>query len=162
MNLSALLFPGFMIAIALGYEIMAMKMPRGTLTHPGPGLYPTIVGVFLLATSLGCLVREILRRGAPSGRSNLPLPVAAVPASPARAKTLQLMGSMVAYALAMQPLGFPVSICIFLLVAIRIFGYRKWVPALGMAAILTAISYVTFVMWLKVPLPLGILDEILG
>ena len=64
MNLSALLFPGFMIAIALGYEIMAMKMPRGTLTHPGPGLYPTIVGVFLLATSIGCLVREILRRGA--------------------------------------------------------------------------------------------------
>ena len=30
------------------------------------------------------------------------------------------------------------------------------------AAVITAISYVSFVLWLKVPLPLGILEEVLG
>jgi putative tricarboxylic transport membrane protein len=162
MKLSALLFPACMVAIALGYEIMAMGMPRGTLNHPGPGLYPMIIGVFLLATSAGCLVREILRIRRASAPSNDALQAADNPSGAAFGKTLPLMGSMVAYVLALQPLGFPVSICTFLLVAIRIFGFRKWVPALGMAAVLTAVSYVAFVMWLKVPLPLGILDDFLG
>ena len=49
-----------------------------------------------------------------------------------------------------------------MVVAIRIFGYRRWFPALAMAAVIAAISYVSFVLWLKVPLPLGILEEVLG
>jgi hypothetical protein len=31
-----------------------------------------------------------------------------------------------------------------------------------MAVVLTAVSYLVFVIWLKVPLPLGILDDVLG
>jgi len=54
-----------------------------------------------------------------------------------------------------------VCICIFLLVAIRIFGFRKWSPPWD-GGRLTAVAYVTFVIWLKVPLPLGILDDVLG
>ena len=69
---------------------------------------------------------------------------------------------MIGYILALKPLGFLIAICAFLVVAIRIFGYRRWVPALAMAAVIAAISYVSFVLWLKVPLPLGILEEVLG
>jgi hypothetical protein len=47
-------------------------------------------------------------------------------------------------------------------IAIRIFGYRKWFPTLAMAAIIAGISYVSFVLWLKVPLPMGILEDLLG
>ncbi|RPJ76516.1 MAG: tripartite tricarboxylate transporter TctB family protein [Desulfobacteraceae bacterium] len=162
MKLSALLFPAVMIAVAVVYEVMAIGMPRGSMNHPGPGLYPMIVGVFLLATALGCLAREILRLRGASARSDDALQAAGASAGAAYGTTVPLMGSMVAYVLALQPLGFPVCICIFLLVAIRIFGFRRWVPALGMAVALTAVSYVAFVMWLKVPLPLGILDDVLG
>jgi hypothetical protein len=162
MKLSALLFPAVVVAVAAVYEVMAIGMPRGSIHRPGPGLYPMIVGVFLLTTALGCLAREILRLGRASARSDAALPAAGAPPGAAYGKTVPLMGSMVAYVLALQPLGFPVCICIFLLVAIRIFGFRKWVPALGMAVVLTAVAYVTFVIWLKVPLPLGILDDVLG
>jgi hypothetical protein len=60
-----------------------------------------------------------------------------------------------------QPVGFPIALTVFLVAAIWVFGYRKWLPALGIAAALTIISYLTFVVWLKVPLPLGILTDIL-
>jgi hypothetical protein len=162
MKLSALLFPAAMTAVAVVYEVMAIGMPRGTLNHPGPGLYPTVVGAFLIATAAGCLAREFLRLRRASASSDDALLAVGAPSGAAFGKTVPLMGSMVAYVLALQPLGFPVSICLFLLVAIRIFGFRKWVPALGMAVVLTAVAYVAFVIWLKVPLPLGILDDVLG
>ena len=65
------------------------------------------------------------------------------------------MALMIGYTLVLKPLGFLICICVFLIVAIRIFGYRRWVPALAMAAVIAGISYVSFVLWLKVPLPLG-------
>jgi len=162
MKLSALLFPAAMTAVAVAYEVMAIGMPRGTLNHPGPGLYPTVVGAFLIATAAGCLAREILRLRTASGRSSAAPQAGAVSSGDALGRTLPLMGAMVTYVLALQPLGFPVSICLFLLVAIRMFGFRRWLAALGIAAALTAASYVAFVLWLKVPLPLGILDDVLG
>ena len=72
------------------------------------------------------------------------------------------MTLMIGYTFALKTLGFLISICAFLVIAIRIFGYRRWVPALAMAAVIAGISYVSFVLWLKIPLPLGILEEILG
>lgn len=162
MKLTALLFPAAMTAVAVAYEVMAIGMPRGTLNHPGPGLYPTVVGAFLIATAAGCLVREVLRLRRAPARSDDALHAVGAPSGAAFGKTVPLMGSMAAYVVALQPLGFPASICIFLAVAIRIFGFRRWVPALGMAAVLTVASYAIFVVWLKVPLPLGVLDDVLG
>lgn len=162
MKLSAILFPAAVIAVAVVYEVMAIGMPRGTIHRPGPGLYPMVVGAFLIATAAGCLARELLRSRSAAAPSQGIAPAMNSAQGGALGRTLPLMGSMVAYVLALQPLGFPVSICLFLLVAIRIFGFRRWAPALGMAAVLTALSYALFVLWLKVPLPLGILDDLLG
>jgi hypothetical protein len=152
------------LAVGLVYGIMALNMPRGRLSYPGPGLFPMIIGVFLVATALGCLIQEILpgKRGAGPSAPSLPNQDLAAPGSRNVKKTFQLMALMIGYTLALKQIGFLVCICLFLVVAIRIFGYRRWVPALVMAAVIAAVSYITFVLWLKVPLPLGILEEILG
>jgi putative tricarboxylic transport membrane protein len=139
-------------------------MPRGTLAYPGPGLFPMIIGVFMVATALGCLLQEIV----PRMRENKPeasSPPGADGADPEErnvAKTFQLIALMIAYILVLKPVGFPIAICAFLVLAIRIFGYRKWLPTLAMAAIIAGISYVSFVLWLAVPLPMGILEDLLG
>ena len=160
-----------MLLVGIVYEWMALKMPQGTFAYPGPGLFPIIVGVFLLATALGCLVQEFLPRRAATP-APLPLPVPAPPAAatPPEApgqpravhKTYQLTALTVAYILLLKPVGFPICMCAFLAVAIRIFGFRRWLPTAVLAVVITAASYVSFVMWLKVPLPMGFLDEILG
>jgi putative tricarboxylic transport membrane protein len=163
-KIGSVVFAGLILAVGLVYGLMALNMPRGRLSYPGPGLFPMVVGVFLVATALGCLLQEVLPRKRSADPTASPLPDRDSAAPPRRSvhKTIQLIALMIGYALALKPLGFLASICVFLVVAIRIFGYRRWVPALAMAAVIAGISYVSFVLWLKVPLPLGILGEVLG
>jgi putative tricarboxylic transport membrane protein len=152
-------FAVLILAVAVVYEIMALYMPRGRLSYPGPGFFPMMVGAFLIVTALGCVLQEVLPRK--RGRKQ---PEEASPDDGNRqvSKTVQLIVLMIGYILGLQPLGFPIVITVFLVLSIRIFGYRRWLPALAMALIIGGISYVSFVVWLKVPLPLGILEEVLG
>jgi putative tricarboxylic transport membrane protein len=164
MKIGSIVFAGLMLAVGAVYETMALNMPRGNLAYPGPGMFPMIIGAFMIAMALGCLVQEIVPRMREKKPEASSLPSADAADSEERnvAKTFQLTALMIAYILALKPLGFPIAICAFLAVAIRIFGYRKWLPALVMAAIITAVSYVAFVLWLAVPLPMGILEDVLG
>jgi len=66
------------------------------------------------------------------------------------------MALMVCYTLVLKTLGFLISISAFMVVAIRIFGTAGGFPPWRWRS-LRGISYVSFVLWLKVPLPLGIL-----
>jgi hypothetical protein len=152
-----LAFSGFVLLVAIGYEAMALWMPQGSLKFPGPGYYPKLVGMFLIATALGCLIQAVVAR--PSARPVQPL-TAAQP-RPMVGKTIALLGLLLGYALLLRPLGFPVAICLFLVVAIRVFGYRRW-SIIGLLALgLTVVSYVMFITWLKVPLPLGVVGDLL-
>lgn len=162
MKFGGVLFPALMIALGLVYEIMAIRMPRGSFAQPGPGLYPMIVGVFLIIASGGCLLQGFLRLRRTHGASPAPLQTGSESPCTDFVKTVQLMGLMVAYVLGVQTVGFPIAIFVFLIIAIRLFGYRKWLPAVAMALIVAAASYVSFILWLKVPLPLGIFEDIPG
>jgi putative tricarboxylic transport membrane protein len=153
------LFAGLVLAAGIVYEAMALWMPRGRIGQPGPGFFPMIVGGFLVLTAAGCLVQAFIMRRT----ERLTTQSVAAPASENRrvARVWLLIGFLVLYAVAVQPVGFPIALLLFLVASIRIFGYRQWLPTLGIAAALTAISYLTFVVWLKVPLPLGILSDLL-
>jgi putative tricarboxylic transport membrane protein len=159
-KIGSVVFVGLILAVGLVYGIMALNMPRGRLSYPGPGFFPIIIGIFLIATSLGCLLQEILPRKRTTGHSASPVTNqdSAAPEGRNVKKTFQLMVLMIGYTLALKTIGFLICICAFMVVAIRIFGYRRRVPALAMAAVIAAISYVSFVLWLKVPLPMGILE----
>lgn len=153
-----------MLAVGLVYEAMAMNMPRGSLAYPGPGLFPMIIGILLIATALGCLLQEIVprMRSKDPAASSVPDEGAAAADKRNVGKTVQLTALMIGYIFLLKPLGFPLAIFAFLALAIRIFGYRKWLPTLAMAAVIASLSYLSFVVWLKVSLPLGILEEVLG
>ena len=157
MRSTDLAFSGFVLVVAIGYEAMALWMPQGSLKFPGPGYYPKLVGMFLIATSLGCLIQALLAR-----RSVRPVKSAgdAVP-RPMVGKTVALLGLLLGYAFLLTPLGFPIAICLFLLAAIRVFGYRRWTIIILLALGLTVVSYVMFITWLKVPLPLGVVGDLL-
>jgi putative tricarboxylic transport membrane protein len=151
------LFAGLVLAAGIVYEAMALWMPRGRLGQPGPGFFPVVVGGFLIITAAACLVQALAAR-----RSGNPAADTARAHGPGQTrKTWLLLSFLVLYVLALQPLGFPIAITVLVIASIGVFGYRKWLPALGIAAALTVISYLTFVVWLKVPLPLGILSDIL-
>ena len=131
-------------------------MPLGTFAYPGPGLYPVLVGIFLSAAALWSLVQELRKHAAAAEREGAGGERRMV------TKTWQLTALTAAFILLLKPVGYPICICAFLVGAIRIFGYRRWVATVAMAGVITAVSYVSFVVWLKVPLPMGLLDALLG
>jgi hypothetical protein len=152
-----LAFSGFVLLVAIGYEAMALWMPQGSLKFPGPGYYPKLVGVFLIATALGGLIQAMVAR-----RSVGPVaPVAKVSSHPMIGRTVALLGLLLGYVFLLKPLGFPIAIFLFLLAAIRVFGYRRWSIIILLALGLTVVSYGTFITWLKVPLPLGVVGDLL-
>ncbi len=155
------LFAGLVLAAGIVYEVVAWQMPRGRIGYPGPGFFPVIVGAVLLLTAAGCLIQALLikrsaglameprEKGAPTGENRQVV------------RIWLLVAFLILYAVTVQPVGFPIALTVFLVAAIWVFGYRRWLPALGIAFVLTIISYLTFVLWLKVPLPLGILSDLL-
>jgi len=150
------LFAGLFLVAGIAYEVMAFRMPRGRIGQPGPGFFPLIVGAILVLTATACLFQALA-----TSRSSSLTEEGPVQSNRQVNKIWLLLGFLVLYILALQPVGFPIAIAIFLVASIWAFGYRKWLPTLGIAVALTAISYLTFVVWLKVPLPLGILADIL-
>src|SRR5512133_2018147 len=139
MNVGSIAFAGITLAVGVAYEWIALKMPLGSLSYPGPGLYPVIVGAFLVATALGCFVQELLARSRARAAavSRVRAEAAAPPAARAVTKTTyQLMALTVGYILLLKPLGYPIAIFAFLGVAIRIFGYRRWLPTVAMAGVI--------------------------
>jgi len=157
-------FAGLILAVGLVYEGMALYMPRGSLAQPGPGFFPVVIGVFLIVTAVGCVLQETLAGKRDKAQTAPPLSAESGDTHDRRSvhKTFQLLVLMIGYALALKPIGFLISIFLFLVVAIRIFGYRRWLPTLAMTAVIAGLSYIAFILWLKVPLPLGILDEVFG
>ncbi len=155
------LFAGLVLAAGIVYEVMARQMPRGKLGYPGPGFFPTVVGAFLVLTAAACLIQALLtgrsRGSAPAGQGK----AAPAPRDRQAVRVGLFVSLLILYALTLQPLGFPIAIVLFLVAATWVFGYRRWFPALGIATGLAVLSYLIFVLWLKVPLPLGILSDVL-
>jgi hypothetical protein len=155
------LFAGLVLAVGVVYEVMALWMPRGRIGQPGPGFYPVVVGACLILTAAACLVQTLMTARRNAGPAGETVANASVQSHRQTHKTWLLLSFLVLYVLALKPLGFPIAISVLVIASIRVFGYRRWLPTLGIAAALTLVSYLTFVVWLKVPLPLGILDDLL-
>ncbi len=125
------------------------------------GFYPSLVGFFLLFTS-GSFVLWALFKGKAQKNAPGSGEVGEVDSKTIhRSKTLLLIALLLFYVLTLNFLGFLLAISIFIILSIRIFGYRRWLPSLGITAAIVAISYLSFVVWLKVPLPQGILGDLL-
>ena len=158
-NIYQNLFVGIFLAVGIGYEVMALSMPLGGFGSPGPGLYPLIVGAALILTSAACLIQNLVSTEPVASSIEGTEPAVAGRGAPRKAWLL--IAALIFYAVALKPLGFPVALTLLLIASIRIFGYRNWLSNFAIAVLLTVIAYVVFIVWLKVPLPLGILAGLL-
>lgn len=158
-NLYQYLFPALFLAVGIGYEMMALSMPLGGFGSPGPGLYPMIVGAALILTSAACLVQSFVSsQPAAATRDDVELPV---PGKTDARKAALLAAALIGYAVVLKPFGFDLALTLLLVASIRIFGYSRWLRNLAMSVLMTIVAHVVFIAWLKVPLPLGVLTELL-
>lgn len=125
-----------------GWE--SLKLPLGSLDNPGPGYMPLILSALLLA--LGLLVTV-------AGKSSLPL---AGIRWPELRHAFAILGTGVFAALAIEPLGYRLTVAIMLIFLVGVIERKPPLAVLLVAAGMSLGSYWLFASLLKVPLPPGL------
>ena len=149
--------------LALVLLALAMAMAVGALAFPpmpgqafGPKLFPNIVAAGFALCAFALIMRAIKTKtltlsmvrpewwNEPGRRGNL----------------LILLGSIVAYTLLVERVGFVLTTFALLAVLMKRLG-ASWRATLFASFLGTAVTYVMFAYWLRVPLPPGLLTGIL-
>lgn len=133
------------LAFSALYLVQAVRLPLGSLEQPGPGLFPILVGAFLVVSGVAFLLQCL--RQIP-GTFTLP------PGEAGRRVT-GIAAILAAFCLFLPWFGYSVTAFGLLLAILRLFGLTRWTVAAGVASVATAVSYYLFVAVLGVPLPAG-------
>jgi hypothetical protein len=122
-----------LILMALGATAVleAVQLPFGTLRAPQSGFWPLILGILLLFFSL-------IQSGA--------------------WKRIGLVaGSLIAFALVFEPLGYLLAVFLLMSFLLRIIKPMKWWLVVVVGLLSSVLSYLIFGVLLSTPLPSGIL-----
>ena len=128
----------------------ARRLRFGAVTVPGPGLFPLVLAA---GFTLVCLILLVAALRAPAD-------AAAAESGGAgeggiRWKVLATLGVMLAYAFALEPLGFVAATCGLLCFFFRALEGMRWTVAVTASALTSVVTYVVFKVWLYVRLPPG-------
>lgn len=138
------------VLFAAFYLVEGRAYPLGTAARPGPGLYPLLVGLILLVTSLGTAWESWRERHRDEMQVEWP-----IGANLWRA--IAVVAAAIGYILLLSYLGDLVIGFLVILVVLRIMGMTRWLHGAAAAAVMTIVFHVVFVMLLGVSLPQGIL-----
>jgi putative tricarboxylic transport membrane protein len=119
----------------------------------GPGFFPFLLGIALVALTILLLINTILAYK----KNSLSPPEGFFPSRSGGLKLLYVIVALVLYVLTFQPLGYVLSTLLFLSVLFFAWDARKPWLAIAMAAVTVLCSYVVFDLLLKVQLPRGFL-----
>ncbi len=139
----------FGILLCAGYFAAASELPLGTIDEPGARLFPLLVNALLLIASLAC-VREALM--SPGMGKKLAFPVGA------DAKRLfGLVILLLGYFCAMPWVGYLLSSLVFATLLVRLLSGAAWLRCIVYGVLMTALTWLFFIYFLKVPMPSGVI-----
>ena len=134
-----------LLALGVGVCVRAVGLDVGTGTSPGPGFFPFLGGLTLSALAGLLAVRGWRGQGeAPASGGGLRRPIA-------------LVGGLMAYTALLETAGFPLATAALGTLVLIVLDTRNWLVATVASALLAALSYLVFKVWLGVDLPPGIL-----
>ena len=146
--LQAVVAAAFLL-LSVAYGIGSLLLPMGTLERPGPGFFPLIVALVMAVLSGPLLWRFLcVKKPQPTGEHPFPQ-------GPDLRRVLALGGSLILFAVLLQPLGYGITSALLMGTVLRLLGMRHWGRIALSAAFTTAISYWLFALLLDVPLPPG-------
>ena len=143
-RLAGLIFAMFGLATGV-YSATALKI--GTVSQPGPGMFPLICGVGIV---LACLIWLLKNRT--ECRDSIPLWH-----NRNWCRPLLAIVSMSVYAALMEVLGYLISTFLFLIAWQVLIEAERWKKTALIAIIGTVTMYILFVYLLRVALPQGML-----
>ena len=119
------------------------RMPYGGATEPGPGFFPTILGVLLFLVSVGLVLRALRKR---SDASTLTV---------GHRYGLLVLGAVTILGLALEGLGSVTAIALFVFLCLTALSPLRWYIAALAAVTASLLAYAFFARFLGIPLPVG-------
>ncbi|MDN3241680.1 tripartite tricarboxylate transporter TctB family protein [Glycomyces tritici] len=120
---------------------LSFGLDIGSLTEPGPGLWPLIVAGLLVASGIGIIaVTAKTRRDTEAFTRGTVAVLAAA-------------GGLAVYASLYEIVGFEVPTVLLLFAWLRFLSRESWLMSAILAVAVTAVAYALFIIGLNVPLP---------
>jgi len=130
--------------------LLSLQMPLGTFRAAGTGLFPLILGIFLMMLSGAFLLNLFLRKKKELGGKGLEMEIHG-----SARNVILFLATMALATLFLNPLGYPLVSFLLMVALLRILGTRRWTFNILLSLVTAAASYFLFVGWLKIPLPKG-------
>jgi putative tricarboxylic transport membrane protein len=143
----------FLVVLAAFVTVNGFRFGFGEWREPGPGFLAVVSGVVLGALAavwFGMTVAEPRR------------PAEAVRRFMADTGSLRKVGltaaALIAFAVSLEPLGFPLTTLAFMLFLLRVIEPQRWGLALTVSVVTVVLCVVVFQVWLQVQFPEGLLS----
>ena len=136
------------LLLSIGYFVMALRMPQGELSSPGPGMFPMGVGVAAIVVSVIVVFESLLGRSE-SGSISWP-----------RGHELKqcgiFLGTLVGFVLLLPLLGQYISATLYVALFLKFAGRLSWIRAIIFGLVIGAGLTFIFSELLDIALPRGI------
>jgi putative tricarboxylic transport membrane protein len=130
------------IPVALGLATLwyAHGLGLGSLTDPGPGLWPSVIAALLVISGAAIVVRARTARDTEAFT---------------RGTTTVVIGaaSLAVYAYLFELVGFEIPTAVLLALWLRFLGGESWRVTAAVSVLATVAAYLLFITGLGVPLP---------
>jgi hypothetical protein len=140
------------VLLVVLYLAEARNYPLRSEGQIGPGLYPVLVGVFLLVTTLKTVVDAWRERYKPDIHVEWP-------SGEGLWRVVAVVGATWFYIVLLPYLGDLIVDALTVLVILRVMGMRSWNRICPTAVLMAAAFHIMFPVLLQVPLPGGVLFQ---
>jgi putative tricarboxylic transport membrane protein len=118
---------------------------------PGPGFLPLWLGIGIVIT--GVILTAKAFRPALVHAERIEWPQ-----RPGWIQIAVMLGSLAAALYVLEPLGFLLTASLFIACLMFSLGVRAWPKLIGVPIVAAVVLHLVFVVWLGVPLPMGVLS----
>ncbi len=136
--------------LSLAILILSFEYPYHDKLGPGPGFFPFWMAIITGTLSLALLAQITYTKAAPYGKNKL------LPNREGGKRILAILIALVICLVLLDPLGFRLTLLLFLLALPPALGVRIWWAVAIFAVAGSFGVFHVFYYWLKVPLPIGI------
>jgi putative tricarboxylic transport membrane protein len=137
-------------ALSLATLILSFEYPYKDKLGPGPGFFPLWMAIITGGLSIALFCQITFTKTAPYGSNRL------LPNREGGRRILAVLAALVVCIFLLDPLGFRLSLFLFLLFLPPALGVRNWWATAVLAVAGSFGVFHAFYYWLKVPLPIGI------
>jgi putative tricarboxylic transport membrane protein len=137
------------VFMALGLFVIfeTKSMYIGKMDHPGPGIFPLFLGIFILIVSILSFIKSLILNAGiiPESTGGIRL-----------RNVYYVFGSLWFFLLFLPVLGFSTTNFLMFVFLLKVVGRRKWFSTIAWSIIITITSYYVFAVQLLVLFPRGI------